>query len=217
MMRSFLSHALSNREKCMLLALLVLLVIGLYFFAVQYPIAERTAAIEQENTALDDELATAQAKADEYNAMKAEIDEIMAQPQDQITLLPPYSNIETLMQVLNVIFAGTNADFSFSQPRITENVAARTISFSCTAADYAAARRLLHDVAGTQYRSLLDSFTLTPAEEGGLYGGPLQVSGSITFYERMPVTETEPEAEADGSAEEPYEIDVTEDLLTHAA
>ena len=189
MMRSLLSHALSNREKCLLLALIVLFLVGLYFFAVQYPIAERTAAIEQENAVLDGELAAAQSRADEYNAMKAEIDEIMAQPQDKITLLPPYSNIETLMRVLDVIFAGTNADFSFGQPRISGNVAARTISFTCTAADYATARRLLHDVAGTQYRSLLDSFTLTPVDSRDLYAGALQVNGSITFYERVAESE----------------------------
>lgn len=194
-MRNFLSHALSNREKCLLLVLIVLLIVGLYFFAVQYPIAERTAAIEQENEALDGQIAAAQAKADEYNAMQAELDEIMSLPPDQITLLPPYSNIETLMRALDNIFAGTDADFSFSQPRITDNVAARTITFTCTAADYTTARRLLRDVAGTQYRSLLNSFTLTPVREGDLYTGALQVSGSITFYERMPVTETEPETE----------------------
>lgn len=194
-MRNFLSHALSNREKCLLLALIVLFIVGLYFLAVQYPIAERTAAIEQENTVLDGQLAAAQAKADEYNAMQAELDEIMSLPPDKITLLPPYSNIETLMRVLDAIFAGTDANFSFSQPRINDNVAARTISFSCTAADYQTARRLLREVAGTQYRSLLDSFTLTPVRDGELYTGALQVSGSITFYERMPVSE---EPEPDG-------------------
>ena len=70
MMRSFLSRALSNREKCLLLVLIALLLVGLYFFAVQYPIAERTGAIAQENEALDTELAAARARADEYNAMK---------------------------------------------------------------------------------------------------------------------------------------------------
>ena len=197
MMRSFLSRALSNREKCLLLVLIALLLVGLYFFAVQYPIAGRTAAIAQENEVLDTELAAAQARADEYNAMKAEIDAIMAQPQDQITLLPPYSNLETLMRVLDAIFAGTNADFNFSQPSINGDVAARTISFSCTAADYTTARRLLREVAGTPYRSLLGSFTITPVDGGDLYTGALQVNGTITFYERIP------QAAAPAPAEQP--------------
>ena len=70
-------------------------------------------------------------------------------------------------------------------------MAARSISFTCTAESYQDARRLLRDVTGTGWRCLLNSFTMTPLEES-LYGGRLRVSGVVTFYEYV---------RADGTAE----------------
>lgn len=190
-MSDFLNRSFTRREKLILLALLLAVLVALYFLVVHYPIVNRMEQIEHESEEVDKRLSEAAVKAAEYSNMKTELDRILAQPQDRISVMPPYSNIETLMRKLDVIFAGTGPDFSFGQASVRDNVAARSISFTCTAESYQDARRLLRDVTGTGWRCLLNSFTMTPLEES-LYGGRLRVSGVVTFYEYV---------RADGTAE----------------
>ena len=190
-MSDFLNRSFTRREKLILLALLLAVLVALYFLVVHYPIVNRMEQIEHESEEVDKRLSEAAVKAAEYSNMKTELDRILARPQDQISVMPAYSNIETLMRKLDVIFAGTGPDFSFGQASVRDNVAARSISFTCTAESYQGARRLLRDVTGTGWRCLLNSFTMTPLEES-LYGGRLRVSGVVTFYEYV---------RADGTAE----------------
>ena len=190
-MSDFLNRSFTRREKLILLALLLAVLVALYFLVVHYPIVNRMEQIEHESEEVDKRLSEAAVKAAEYSNMKMELDRILARPQDQISVMPAYSNIETLMRKLDVIFAGTGPDFSFGQASVRDNVAARSISFTCTAESYQDARRLLRDVTGTGWRCLLNSFTMTPLEES-LYGGRLRVSGVVTFYEYV---------RADGTAE----------------
>lgn len=181
-MSDFLSRNFTRREKTMIVVLLAALLVGLYFLAVHYPVVNRMEQIEQETAEVDGLIETAEGKAAEYTAMKQELDKILSQPEEDVTVMPPYNNVESLMSRLDAIFHGTNANFSFGQAAITDHVAARKINFSCSAKDYQEARRLLRDVTGTGWRCLLDSFTLAPVN-GSLFGSELQVSGVITFYE----------------------------------
>ena len=187
-MTDLMKRSFTRRERALLLVLLVMLLVGLYFLAVHFPIVNRLEAIDREQEVLLAQLETAQLKAAEYSAMKQELDEILSQPEEDITVMPAYNNIETLMRKLDVIFAGTSPDFTFNQVRTTDNVASRTIHFSCTAEDYQAARQLLREVTGTGWRCLLDSFTMNPEGET-LYAGQIRLSGAITFYEYMPSAE----------------------------
>ncbi len=197
-MSQFIKHRFSRREKALALVLIVALLVGLYFFAVHFPVTRGISQAEQDTEEVDARLTEAQAKMAEYTQMQQELEEILAQPADQITIMPPYNNIETLMQRLDVIFAGTNAQFSFGQAQITEGVAARSISFQCTAASYQEARRLLRDLTGMGYRCLINSFSFNPESDTSLYSGPLDVSASVTFYEYA----GEPEEESVEAAEE---------------
>ena len=179
-MSDFLNRSFTRREKLILLVLLLAVLVALYFLVVHYPIVNRMEQIEHESEEVDKRLSEAAVKAAEYSNMKTELDRILARPQDQISVMPAYSNIE-----------GTRPDFSFGQASISDSVATRVINFSCTAKDYQDARRLLRDVTGTGWRCQLNSFTMTPLEES-LYGGRLRVSGVVTFYEYV---------RADGTAE----------------
>ena len=187
-MSEFFNRNFTRREKAMIVVLLVVLLGGLYFLVVHFPIVNRMEEIGNEVEEVEKKTADAEVKLAEYSEMKRELDEILSQPEEDITVMPPYNNIETLMKKLDVIFAGTNPNFSFGQASITDEIAARTINFNCTARDYKEARSLLKAVTGTGYRCLLNSFTLTPVE-GGLYEGELKVSGAITFYEHVRPTE----------------------------
>lgn len=183
MRQSVMTHKLSNREKVLLLVLVLVLLAGLYFYVVHYPITNRLDEIELER----DDLLVSQAVADTrlqiYNDMQAELEEIFAMPEDEITVMPAYSNRETLLLYFDKIFAGTSQVLNFDDERETDNIVERTVRFSFNADSYAKARQVLTDLTvGSGYRCLLDSLTVSPVE-GNIESGALRISGTITFYE----------------------------------
>lgn len=201
-MSDLLNRSFTRREKNLLLVLILVLLVGLYFMAVHYPIVNRMEQIERDSEDTDVLLEAAEVKMAEYISMKKELEEILSQPEEDITVMPPYSNIKTLMRKLDDIFDGTSPDFTFGQANIDDGIAARKINFTCTAADYQEARTLIRDMTGTGYRCLLDSFTMTPEGED-LYSGELNLSGVITFYEYAQQDEAQQdEVLPDGEAEE---------------
>lgn len=183
-MLNLLTKRLSNREKALLLLLAALLVAGVYVLAVQYPVANRLRQAEYDAAEVEDEITAAEAKAQVYNEMQAELAEIFAMPPEDVTVLPAYDNVQNLMLLFNDIFAGADPSLSFSPVQEQDGVAVRPVQFSFTAASYAEARRVLAALTGTGYRSLLDGLTFAPGE-GDVETGSLRVSGNITFYELM--------------------------------
>lgn len=187
-MTGVLNRSFTRREKVMVVVLLVALIGGLYFLVVHYPIASRMEQIEHDEEEADGLISAAEAKYAEYVSMKQELDEILSRPAEDISVMPEYNNIETLMCKLHEIFDGTNPDFGFGQASINEDTASRTINFTCTARNYEEARQLLRDVTGTGYRCILNSFTMTP-DNGSLYDSELKLSGVVTFYEHVTQSE----------------------------
>ena len=177
-----LLHKFNRREKTMLLALTALLLIGLYVVLVHYPIERQREQIAEERDMLSLEMSIAQARTDQYDQMKRELNEIFALPSEELTVMPAYDNVQALMLDLNHIFAGTRPELSFDPIEITDGVAARTIRFSFSASSYENARFIIEQLTGTGYRCLLDSLDVS-AESKNVRSGGLVVSGTITFYE----------------------------------
>ncbi len=182
MNNSFLNRAFSRREKLLMVAFVVILLVGLYILLVHYPIVNRTQEIAQESEELLFQQDVANSYLATYNNMKAELDEIFKIPEDELTELPVYDNIQTLMLHLNRIFDGTDPSLSFDAVRIAGNIASRTVRFSFSATDYAHAREVIDDLTGTGFRCLLDSLSFSPSN-GSVETGTLRVFGTITFYE----------------------------------
>ncbi len=196
LMRSF-----SRREKVLLIILALILVIGLYVLLVQRPVEAKLdeLALEKEDLKLDQQVA--EVKLSRRNKMKKELDEIFALPQDQITVMPPYDNIETLMVQFNAIFMGLEPKLSFPEVRFEEGVATRPIQFEFAAPSYDQARAILTRLTRTGYRSLLDGLSIRPegadsvTRDGFLQinrsirEGSVLVQGTIYFYELAPETD----------------------------
>ncbi len=209
LMRSF-----SRREKALLVVLALILVVGLYVLMVQRPVEAKLDELALEVEDLDLKTQVAQIKLSQRNKMKKELDEIFALPQDQITVMPPYDNIETLMVQFNTIFMGLEPKLSFPEVRFEEGVATRPIQFEVVVPTYDQARAILTRLTRTGYRSLLDGLSITPAEDIANLRGDLQTGrsiqqgnvalrGTIYFYELAPETlKPEEPAEGDASAED---------------
>lgn len=183
MRENVMNHRLSTREKLLLLLMVLILLVGLYFYLVHYPITERMEEISLEREDLLVQQAVADTRLQTYNDMKAELEEIFAMPEDEITVMPEYSNRETLLLYFDQIFAGTNQVLNFDDERVNDNIVERGVRFSFNADSYAQARDILTKLTvASGFRCLLDSLSVSPSG-GDLENGALRISGSITFYE----------------------------------
>ncbi len=195
LMRSF-----SRREKVLLVILALVLVVGLYVLLVQRPVEAKLDALALEKEDLELREQVAEIRLGQYSKMKKELDEIFSMPQNQITVMPPYDNIETLMVQFDSIFLGLEPKLSFPEVRVEEGVATRPIQFEFVAPSYDQARAILTRLTRTGYRSLLDGLSITP--EGAdsvtragflqvnrsIQQGSVSVKGTIYFYELAPET-----------------------------
>lgn len=205
LMRSF-----SRREKVLLLVLVLVMLMGLYVLAVHNPVKANLAQLAQEKEDLELKLQVTQVKLGQYKSMKAELEEIFAMPEDQLTVMPPYDNTKALMVQLNHILGELEYDLNFSEVKFNENVATRAVQFTFDAPSYEEARAIIQRLTHTGNRSLMNTLTIAPTEDKaqsnkggninlrsnrtqgavdrsqGIRSGPQTVSGTITFYELAP-------------------------------
>ncbi len=179
---SHINRNLSRREKVLLLVLVLIGLIGLYFYLVHYPIVNRMSEIENERGEVADQQIVADARSAVYKSMKDELDVIFAMPEDKITVMPNYDNIQVLMQQFNTIFANVSPELSFDTVTVSDGVAVRTMRFSFAASGYEEAKEVITNLTGTGFRCLLSGLTLSPSD-GDVETNELHVSGVITFYE----------------------------------
>ena len=195
-MSNVLTRRFTRREIALMLLLVLMGLVGAYFYFVHYPITNRLEEIAEERDEITMQTTVAESRYVRYKAMKAELDEIFAMPEDEITVMPEYDNIQTLMNYFNVIFAGTDPTLNYDEVRVNGNVAARTIRFNFTAENYTQAKTILGQLTGTGYRCLLESVSMSPIEErltdengvetdvrNVIENSRIKVSGTITFYE----------------------------------
>lgn len=196
LMRSF-----TRREKVMLVILALVLVVGLYFLCVHRPVEAALAKAAEEQEELDLQIQVAQIKLEQRNKMQAELDEIFALPKDQITVMPAYNNLETLMVQFDSIFMGLEPKLNFPDIKLNEGIVTRPIEFEFEAPSYEEARAILTRLTRTGQRSLLEGLSINPKEtvrldrrgrvietQSGwsIQQGEVLVRGTIYFYELAP-------------------------------
>ena len=137
----------THREKLILGGMVAVLLAVMYVLLVHHPIEERYLELEASRADAELALANTQAKAYRYNSMQAELEEIFSMDEDEITVMPPYDNLNTLLTLFNGIFIGSQPQFSYAPPEIHGNVAVRTIRISYTASSYEQARSILEQLA----------------------------------------------------------------------
>lgn len=181
-MANVMTRRFTLREKVLLGLLIVILLIGLYFFLVHYPIENRLEEIASERDEVEMQIEIAEAREKIYNDMQEELQDIFTQPADEITYMPKYDNIQVLMSKFNEIFLDLEPRMTFSSVIIENGIVTRPISFSFQAPSYEKAKEVLIELTGTGFRCLLSNITVSPSS-GSIFSDSLTVSGTITFYE----------------------------------
>lgn len=196
-MSNFMTRRLSLREKIFLLILVVVLLVGLYFLLVHYPIVNRHKEIEEELERVQLQQAVADIQKEEYDKMKAEKDRITAQEAqgEKPTFMPEYDNFAELNKVIDKIFADAkekfkdekeiNRNLSWSSSEDTENGrVTRSLSFSFSCNSYEEAKFIIDSLSHTEWRSLLSNVSISASQDMTVLNGAVTVSGTISFYER---------------------------------
>lgn len=177
LMRSF-----TKREKIILLILVLFLLVGFYFLVIHYPVTTRLEEIESEKLMVEDQTNLAITKGQVYVKMKNELNEIFALPFDKITVMPAFDNQTQLLYNYQTIFADLSPDLRLGDVKFEGGIAVRTVSFTVTVPDFAAAKDFVKKLTGTGFRCLLTNITVAP-EEGNLETDAIRLSGNIVFYE----------------------------------
>lgn len=173
----------TGREKIMLVFLVILLVGVVYYMGFYQPTQSEIAGIRQQISDADAQIAAASSKIASINAMQAELDEIFARPEDEITEIAPYDNAKAVMAQLNGILAlSSEYNLSFQEPTVQENgTVRRVISMSFSCEDYDTARSILESLSNCQWRCLVSNLSISGSED--FTQGGVSVSATITFFE----------------------------------
>lgn len=183
-----LLRAFSKREKVLMLVLAAVLLVGFYILSVHNPVNQALEQAAQEQAGLELDLQIAQIQYSKYRSMKEELDEILARPADQITVMPDYDNLQPLMNRLNQIFTlASSYDMSFDPVAVEGDTARRVIRMTFTCGDYAGARSILEQLCRTGWRCLISDLSLTTPQNGGdLAHSPVVATVTVTYFERVP-------------------------------
>ncbi len=195
MANKYLEHRFSLREMILLAILVIVVLVGLYFGLVFYPISTRTADLQ-------DQLAETEVRITVANSLKAEYDRIVAELEEikksgDETLMPEYKNNEQqekLAAVFTTIFAGMESDISYGTPSAPDDndVRTRTITFNFTVNEankgkeesvYYKVKSVLTQLVSTGFRCSMTTLTLSPGSGDLANDTSVRVSTTINFYE----------------------------------
>lgn len=189
-MNNVMRRRFTLREIILMVVLVAVLIVGLFFLLVYYPIRSRMNDIRIETEQVQYDTDIAEGRRQFYEFMQGEIAKIEQIPEDERTRMYAHSDEEDqwILDRLENIFAGTKPEIRYSaseQGGIYRLVINFTFSLSTAAPDntaYDQGKRILYDLTHTGRRSQLSNLIVSPGQ-GNVATDDLTVSGVITFYE----------------------------------
>ncbi len=175
--------ALSFRDFILLMLLLVILIGIGYYLGFYKPLQKELADIAAQSAEIDAQINASMAKVNSMDAMQAELDEIMARPEEEITEIAPYDNKKTVLTEMNAILARTNdRSLQFQNPDIkSDGTVRRNISLSFACDNYEDAKGVIQDLTESRWRCLVSNLSVSGG--GSITEGAVSVSATITFFE----------------------------------
>jgi len=177
------SSKLSSRDITMLALLVVLLIGVIYYMGFYKPLQQDLANISGQVAEVDGQINAVAAKVSRMDIMQAELDEILAMPEDEISEIAPYDNKEVVLRQLNgILQASQEYSLNFAEPSIQDDGTVRrnvTMNFSC--ADFDSAKKIIRDLTKSRWRCMVSNLSISGS--GNIMEGDVQVNATITFFE----------------------------------
>ena len=173
-----MKHVFTNREKILLVILAVLLIVVGYWKLILTPINDSIADLQRQTASEQDAMLQSAARLAQLNSMKAELEEVLADPDAKP--LPDYDNSEKLLVELNTILSGTDYTLNFGNTVPLEEgsaIMARPISLTFEVSSYTSARTVLDALQGSNYVNLISDLRMD------MTGRTVQTTLNITYFE----------------------------------
>ena len=177
-------NKLTARESLMLVFLVVLLIGVGYYMGFYTPLQNEMTSIATQSSEVDAQITTAMTKVKLMDEMQAELDEIFARPEEEITEIAPYDNKEVVLNQLYGILGRTqDYSLSFTDPEVQEDgTVRRNISMNFHCESYADAKEVIKDLTDSQWRCLVSNLAISCDEDNMMEFG-VTVTATITFFE----------------------------------
>ena len=196
-----LSKKFTRREIVLLIVLSLLVILALYYFAVQQPVADTGDELDQQITGLEDEMIMLEAKQQRRADMLAELEDLRANS-STIAEIPSSDNLRNIMAYLDMVLAGTrNYELSSKGIEYDEDtpggISRRRLALSFVSDSYTAAKAAVARIQDCPYLCHINTMDMTPFNAEKLTAAqlaewalslenrPVQVSVEVTFYERL--------------------------------
>ena len=171
-------------KEVIIISVLVLFLLGVaYYQFVDSPVRSSLASAASEKESLNTELTAVRAKIAQLEKMKNEIDDIQAT--GAYAKMPSYDNSKEVYKLLNDVLGDMGYTITFSDHVKNGDIVRWNITLSFTAPDRATVKRVMKDIAASNYRCLISDMSLTPVTGKTLSANSVSVTASVTFYETM--------------------------------
>ena len=179
-----LNRGFSLKEKLILLALALLLLIGLYYFAVDQPVRKALENAETSRLDLESENELLQAKLTQLKNMENELDGI--QEKNLASAMPSYNASKAEIALLNDILKDKATEYNVSFDEVTRqgDQIRRPFTMTYLADNYETAREILGELSDSQIRCVVSEIDFHSVEED-LLDGQVSVSLNACFFETM--------------------------------
>lgn len=179
-----LTYSFSRREKAMILALVIVLVIIAWFVLVYQRTANEIIRIDSEIATVQSEETLAQSRIAKMNTMQAVIDKYK-EAGIEPNVMPQFDNMTPLMAELNGIMAATSKyslSFEGLNTQTSPDYVLRPlrIDFSCDS--YDTAENIISALANGAFPCSIDSVSIS---NNAARGGGASASVHVTFYEKV--------------------------------
>ena len=189
-----LNRELTTREKILLLILALILIGAAYYLYVYEPSISQLNKLEQKQADIEVEITEAEAKLEEIQSMKKEMDSIV-EGSPEYTYMPSYNYEKQEISYLQDILTSSTKEYNINFSKISRDreQLRRKFSLSFTVSGYEAAEKIIKELEGSDIRCIIGDMSVSfdEAKKGDievntdLFDKDININCSATFYETV--------------------------------
>lgn len=177
-----MNRSFTTREKILLVALAVLVVVCVYFLLVLQPAMSSISTADERVSTIESEITVQQTMASKKAAMEDEIAAAKAAGKQEKEL-PAYDNSKNELRELDSILSQARSyDISFAQADTSTNPVRRSVSISFTAGSYSAAYATLDKLVNCRYSCQVTDISITGSSSAD---GGVSATATVVFLESL--------------------------------
>lgn len=173
------------KEKLLLVLLALLLLGGLYYFAVDRPVRSELSKAQAKLGTLEKERLSLQKKKQSLTKMQKELDYL--EKDSTLAAMGSYNNLEAELAELNdILTLAQKYDIDFTKTTREGNLIRKYFTISCSTNDYQDAEALIEGLYNFPYRCMISDIKVSSEEKGkDLQDSMVLLTISAVFYETL--------------------------------